>query len=224
MSEVDSAAAIARMAAELQESVGQLAGVPSLLEQMLPALCEPGRPEFDAAVKALVEQVDESAVHQLSMLLSELWLYWNTAQPTVAAVDVRPGRVGEPLRPGDRSTLPAVVEVVVNIAAYAGGAALAGVIGNRADALLKRMLDGARERWRKRRAAVDTPLTEDEAIEVVHAAAAIHGFDTEDAELLSAQQRTDGSWLIRMGIDDKILLTVVPPGDPGQARVVIRVS
>ena len=116
------------------------------------------------------------------------------------------------------------MEVVVNLAAYGGGAALAGVIGNRADAVLQRMLGGARERWRNRRGAADTPLTEDEAIEVVHAAAAVHGYDTGDAEPLNAELRDDGTWLIRMRVDGETLTTVVPPGDPGRARVIIRVT
>lgn len=225
MSEADGTAEIARMAREVQESIGQFAGLEQLLRSSLPRLAEPGRDaEFNAAVKALVEQLDESAVHRLSMLLSELWLYWNTAEPTAPAVAVRPPATEEPLTADDRSALPDVMEVVVNLAAYAGSAALGGVIGNRADSILQRMLGGARERWRNRRAAPDTPLTEDEAIEVVHAAAAVHGYDTDDAELLNAESRDDGTWLIRMRIDGETLTTVVPPGDPGRARVIIRVT
>jgi hypothetical protein len=220
-----SKAEIARMARELQESAGQFADLHELLGSTLPRLTDPSRDvEFNAAVKALVEQLDESAVHQLSMLVSELWLYWNTSAPPAPTVAVRPLTTAEPLTPGDRSALPAVVEVVVNLAAYAGSAAIGGVIGNRADAILQRMLGGARERWRNRRAAPDTPLTEDEAIEVVHAAAAVHGYDIDDAELLHAATRNDGSWLIRMRVDGETLTTVVPPGDPGKARVIIRVS
>ena len=225
MSDADATAAIARMARELQESAGQFANLRELLGSTLPHLADPSRDaEFNTAVKALVEQLDESAVHQLSMLVSELWLYWNTSAPPAPTVAVRPLATEEPLTAEDRSALPAVAEVVVNLAAYAGSAAIGGVIGNRADAILERMLRGARERWRNRRRSPDTPLTEDEAIEVVHAAAAVHGYDIDDAELLNAETRDNGSWLIRMRIDGETLTTVVPPGDPGKARVVIRVT
>ena len=223
MSDAEGTAEIARMAREVQESIGQFAGLEELLRESLPRLADPSREaEFNAAVKALVEQLDETAVHRLSMLLSELWLYWNTVEHKPPAVRRR--TADDELTEDDRGALPDVLEVVVNLAAYGGGAALAGVIGNRADAVLQRMLSGARERWRNRRGSANTPLTEDEAIEVVHAAAAVHGYDTDDAELLNAESRDDGTWLIRMRIDGETLTTVVPPGDPGRARVVIRVS
>ena len=57
-------------------------------------------------MKALVEQLDETAVHRLSMLLSELWLYWNTAEPAAPAVAVRRPAPEEPLTEDDRGALP----------------------------------------------------------------------------------------------------------------------
>jgi hypothetical protein len=228
VSEAHATGEIARMAREVQESIGQFAHLDELLRSTLPRLADPSREaEFNAAVKELTGRLDETAVHRLSMLLSELWLHWNTVEPTLPAtsdIPAQPPPPEEPLTPHDRSALPTVMEVVVNLAAYVGTAAIGGVIGNRADAHVQRMVEGARERWRARRGAPDTSLTQAEAIEVVQAAAAVHGYDPDGAELLSVERRDDGTWLVRLGVDGETLTAIVPPGDPGRARVVIRVS
>ncbi|GAA2160873.1 hypothetical protein [Actinomadura napierensis] len=237
MSEAHATGEIARLARDVQESIEQFAHLDELLRSTLPRLADPSRDaEFNAAVKDLAGGLDEAAVHRLAMLLGELWLYWDTAEPAAPhppADDApRPPADDAPRRPFpeeppvalERSALPSVMESVVNFAAYAGGAAVAGVVGNRADALVRRVLDGGRERWRARSDAPDIPLTRDDAVEVVHAAAAVHGYETGDAEPLSAELRADGSWLVRLLVDGETLAAVVPPGDPGRARVVIRVS
>lgn len=228
MSKAHAVEEIARMAREMQEEIGQFTHLAELLRSTLPRLADPNRDaEFNVAVKELIERLDETTVHRLSMLLSELWLYWNTTEPASrrpSAVPVRPPSPEDTLSANDRSVLPAVMESVVNLAAYVGTAAVGGVIGNRADAHVQRMVEGARERWRARRASPDTPLVEDEAIEVVYAAAAVHGDEIDGAELLSAELGEDGSWLIRLRMDRMTLTAVVPPGDPGRARVVIRLS
>ncbi|WP_131742721.1 hypothetical protein [Actinomadura roseirufa] len=225
MSKADAREEIARMAREARESIGQFASLDELLRSTLPRLADPGRDaEFDAAVEELTGRLDETAVHRLAMLLSELWLYWNTAEPIRPDVPARPFPVEETSASQDRGALPDVTELVVNLASYVGSAALGGVIGNRADIQVRRVLDVVRARWQSRRGAPDTPLTREEAIEVVDAAAAVHGYDTGGAELLETELRDDGAWLVRLGVDGETLTAVVPPGDPGRARVVIRVS
>lgn len=230
MGDTEATGEIARMAREVQESVDQFANLDGLLRSTLPRLIDPSQDaEFNAAVSEVTGQLDEMALHQLSMLLNELWLYWNTAEPASPGALTRPPSASvESLTSHDRSVLPHLVEEVVNLASFVSGAAAGGVIGRRADEAVQRMLNGARKRWRDRARSQgpNTPLNKEEAKEVADAVIAVHGDDANDDanDLLSAEFRDDGTWLLRLRTGGKTVTVAVPPGDPGRARVVIRVS
>ncbi|CAL9614646.1 hypothetical protein SUDANB176_05701 [Streptomyces sp. enrichment culture] len=225
---------IVRIAGELQEFVGQFSRYDEVLRDALPRLTRGDGTEFQRAVRQLTDQLDESVVHQLSMLLSELWLYRNATSASVPRLPRTRGPDGALPAPeeapagADRSSLPAVVDTVVNLAGYAGAAAIGGVIGNRADAAVRALVASARERWSRRHAAPDAPLSEEEAVEVAKAAAAAHGFAEDALRFDGAELREDsGSWVVRLGSGGEhgeTLTAVVPPGDPQRARVLIRVS
>lgn len=229
----DARGEIARMAQDLSAVAEQFGDLKALLDRTLPAL---GKPEFvrgfhDAA-EALADGLDEMAVHQLSMLLSELWLYRDGAAPRAslppdertAGERTAGGRTAGVAITGDeRSMLPAITEAAVNLAGYLGSAAIGGVIGNRADAQVVRIVQGVHERWRARRPGPRDPLTRDEAVEVARAAVTAEGY--ENCELLGAVAWADsGSWVVRMSAGAETLTVAVPPGDPSRARVVIRIS
>jgi hypothetical protein len=211
------------MARELQGSVGQFEDVKELLEQVLPRLGEPDHADnFHQAAERLTDRLDEMAVHQLSMLLSELWLYRNSPAPRRSSVDGTSAQAGS-VTDTERGTLPAVMEIAVNLAGYLGAAAIGGVIGNRTDAQVQRLVHEVHQRWRARRPGPHDPLARDEAVEVAAAAATTQDFD--DLELVSAHLRSDtGSWEVRLRSGDDTLTVGVPPGDPSRARIVIRVS
>ncbi|GAA3972074.1 hypothetical protein GCM10023085_62900 [Actinomadura viridis] len=219
----DARGEIARMAQDLEAVVEQFGDLKGLLERTLPVLGEPDSGQaFHDAAEVLTDELDEMAVHQLSMLLSELWLYRNGAAPR-APLPVDGRAAGGALTGDERSMLPAILEVAVNLAGYLGSAAIGGVVGNRTDARVRRIVQGVHERWRARRGGPHDPLTRDEAVEVAVAAVAAEGY--EDCEVLGAVPRADsGSWVVRMSAGAETLTVAVPPGDPSRARVVIRIS
>jgi hypothetical protein len=83
-------------ARELLDVVGRLDGIADLLRRTLPRVADPrDDADFRAAVRELASGVDETAVHRLGMLVSELWFHRDlptapAAEPTPAPPSAEP--------------------------------------------------------------------------------------------------------------------------------------
>ena len=136
------------------------------------------------------------------------------------------------------------ISAAVRVASYLGTAAVAGVIGNRADSFLTAMarrmfrrdqeatrkFHSVRERWRSRQTSDPAPdsvqasapaaLTEPEAVDAALAAALTCGWSR--AEVRGVRQHDDGRWLISLTVNRDWLIASVPPGDPANATITIQ--
>ncbi|NEY31995.1 hypothetical protein GTU99_07235 [Streptomyces sp. PRKS01-65] len=230
-------------ARELHEVVGRLDGLSDLLRRTLPRVTDPrDEADFRAAVRELVSGLDETAVHRLGTLVSELWFHRDPpgapeAEPAPAppAAESAPAGAGPAGAPGPRPS-PAVEDVVaggdrspwlqpetlqsvVDVAGYLATAAIGGIVGNKSDWVAGRLIEAARARWRARRTTQDASLTEDEAVDVARAAAHIQGFAAESLRVLTAERQENGAWTVRLRGSGETLRVTVPAGDPARARI-----
>ncbi|MEV5884797.1 hypothetical protein AB0L74_19015 [Streptomyces sp. NPDC052020] len=221
-------------ARELYDVVGRLDGIADLLRRALPRVTDPrDDADFRAAVRELASGLDETAVHRLGMLVSELWFHRDPpAAPAPGPAPAAPRPAGssgsqpapspeEALAGRDRSPWlqPETLQSVVDVAGYLATAAIGGIVGNKSDLLAGKLIEAARARWRARRSAADASLTEDEAVDVARAAAHIQGFAAETLRVLTAEQQANGSWIVRLHASGETLRVTVPAGDPAQARI-----
>ncbi|MGI5287618.1 hypothetical protein ACQEVF_30365 [Nonomuraea polychroma] len=117
--------------------------------------------------------------------------------------------------------LPGVLQTVVDVATFIGAAAVTGFIGNRFDAVARRLFLSVRDRWRARARTSGDALTEEEAVDAATAAAIVAGYEPDDIHRFSAVPQDDGSWLVMLRADGDELRATVPPGDPENARILI---
>jgi hypothetical protein len=239
----ESAEDLRNRARELYDVVGRLDGLADLLRRALPRVADPrDDADFRAAVRELAGGLDETAVHRLGMLVSELWFHRDLpaapaagpapAPPSAEPAPATAGPAGssgsqsapsleEALAGRDRSPWlqPETLQSVVDVAGYLATAAIGGIVGNKSDLLAGRLIEAARARWRARRSADDASLTEDEAVDVARAAAHIQGFAAETSRVLTAERQENGSWTVRLDASGETLRVTVPAGDPAQARI-----
>ncbi|MFF5255904.1 hypothetical protein ACFY4K_28195 [Streptomyces leeuwenhoekii] len=230
-------------ARELLDVVGRLDGTADLLRRTLPRVADPrDDADFRAAVRELADGLDETAVHRLGMLVSELWFHRDlpaapAAEPAPAppSAESAPAGAGPAGTPGprpapafeevvasrDRSPWlqPETLQSVVDVAGYLATAAIGGIVGNKSDWVAGKLIEAARARWRARRTADDASLTEDEAVDVARAAAHIQGFAAESLRVLTAERQENGAWTVRLRASRETLRVTVPAGDPAQARI-----
>jgi len=217
-------------ARELYDVVGRLDGITDVLRRALPRVIGPRSDhEFRAAVQDLVDNLDETAVHQLNMVVSELWFYRDQAFSVVpetlsarrdaAPPSQSPPTLEEAVAAGDRTSWLSL-NTVVDIASYLATAAAGGVIGNRTDKGVVNLIQSACARWRARRSPTDNSLTSDAAVELATAAARIRGFTMEQVSIVSAERQADDSWVVRVRTPQGTLRVKVPAGDPAEAIVV----
>jgi hypothetical protein len=121
----------------------------------------------------------------------------------------------------DRITVPGeeVLQTVVHVADFIGNAAVAGLIGNRVDVMVRRLFQSVRDRWRER--PDDDALTREEAVDAATAAAMAVGYPAGELRPVTAERRGDGSWVVVLHADGDVLRATVPPGDPSNARILI---
>ncbi|MGK5445963.1 hypothetical protein [Streptomyces radiopugnans] len=224
---------------ELYNVVGRFDGIADMLRRTLPRVAQPRNDaEFRAAVEELVNGLDEEAIHHLNMLVSELWFYREVLAspgtgptPGVHHPSHTPGlgpapSLQEALADRDRSSWfqPGALQSVVDIAGYLATAAVGGIVGNKSDLVVSKLIEAARSRWHARRSSEDASLenaslSRDEAIDVARAAAHIQGFAAETVSVLTAEQQDNGSWTVRLRASSETLRVTVPAGDPAQARI-----
>jgi hypothetical protein len=183
---------LALQARLMLESVEHYDGLADVLREHLPRLIDP-RDEtgFEAAVEALAARLDEPAIHQLERLIIELRGFQRQPVPVPAE------------QPYESTTL--------RVASY---------VASRPDATIVRAFEHVRARWRSR-AKTDDHLREEEAVDLATAAACTLGYAAEHLHVLETQASENGEWLVRMRADDDGIRVVVPPGDPGQAQLLI---
>jgi hypothetical protein len=211
-------------ARDVLASVERLDGLAEALRRWLPRLANPrDEADFQEAVEGLAGSLDEAAVHRLGMLAAELWLYRDAAarQPVPQPPPVvQPVPPSVPLEPSPAAPAE-LLDMVVDIASYLAAAAAGGVIGNRTDAVVRRLIGKVRVRLRKRTDDRQAPLDAEEAADVARAAALVQGYSLDRITELGAEPLADGSWLVRLSAGRETLRVTVPPGDPARARILI---
>jgi hypothetical protein len=113
--------------------------------------------------------------------------------------------------------------IVVQVASYLGTAAVGGIVGNRADAVLTA---AARKIFKRLAARKSRPsLSMEEAIEAAQAAAISQGLSPH-ADLAEARQDAGGAWhVLLVGTHPMSFLRVrIPDGDLTTATIVITVE
>jgi len=144
-----------------------------------------------------------------------------------------------PAGPGSLAPAGEILQHVVEVASYIGTAGLGGVIGARADAALmtavKRLhrrrnrrkrqagwlFRRTHDRWQRRAAQANDPLSKGEAVDAARAAALTRGYALADLAIAGTQQESDGSWRVMLTAAGDNLRVLVPPGDPSHAKILI---
>jgi len=98
-------------------------------------------------------------------------------------------------RPTSALPTPTDVHFLIHVAKYLGPAAAAGIIGNRADAAVKRIFQSVRDRWRRHAKQADAPLSEVEAVDAATAAALAQEYYPPYV-IRAVEARLDNSWVV----------------------------